>query len=131
MNYDADKLVAVYIKLRDAKDKVTEEFEQKIADLQQQMSTVEQALLEICKATGQDGGRTQHGTFTRTVKTRYWTTNWEAMYRFIEANNALELLEQRIHQTHMKQFFNENPSKMPEGLNIDSRYAITVRRAAK
>lgn len=131
MSYDADKLVAVYIKLRDAKDKMTNEFEKNVADLQQQMSTIEQALLELCKTNGQDGGKTQHGTFTRTVKTRYWTSNWEAMYRFIQDNNALELLEQRIHQTHMKQFLTDNPSQMPEGLNVDSRYAITVRRASK
>jgi len=130
MNYDADKLVSVYIKLRDAKDKLTREFELQAAEMQQQMSTVEQALLELCKANGQDGGKTKHGTFTRTVKTRYWTSNWGAMYQFIQEHNAPELLEQRIHQTHMKQFLADNPSQTPEGLNVDSRYAITVRRAS-
>lgn len=131
MAIDADKLVSVYIKMRDERDRLTREFEEKSAALKEQMDTIERALLELCKANGQDGGKTKHGTFTRTVKTRYWTNDWSSMHRFIREHDALELMEQRIHQTNMKQFLTENPTLLPEGLNVDSRYAITVRRASK
>jgi len=131
MAYDADKLVAVYIKMRDERDRMTREYEDKVATLKEQMDTIEQALLELCKANGQDGGKTKHGTFTRTVRTRYWTNDWAAMHRFIREHDALELMEQRVHQTNMKQFLTEHPQLLPEGLNVDSRYAITVRRATK
>lgn len=131
MTYDADKLVAAYIKMRDEKDRLTGEYEEKLAAIKQQMDTVEQVLLELCKANGQDGGKTKHGTFTRTVKTRYWTNDWASMHRFIREHDALELMEQRIHQTNMKQFLNEHPDVLPEGLNVESRYAVTVRRATK
>jgi len=131
MTYDADKLVTVYIKMRDAKTKIMREAEEKAAEIQTQMDTVEQCLLEICKATGQDGGKTTHGSFTRSVKTRYETTNWPKMYDFIKANDVPQLLEQRIHQTNMKQFLQENPDLLPEGINVNSRYAVTVRRASK
>lgn len=131
MAYDADKIVAVYIKMRDEKDRLTREYEEKIDAIKTQMDTIEQELLELCKTNGQDGGKTKHGTFTRTVKTRYWTTNWPAMYQFIQEHDAIELLEQRLHQTNLKQFLTENPALMPEGMNVDSRYAITVRRASK
>jgi hypothetical protein len=43
-------------------------------------------------------------------------------------NNAVELLERRIHQTNMNEFLKENPDKLPPGLNVDSEYTITVRR---
>jgi len=95
------------------------------------METIETALLDLCKANGQDGGKTSHGTFTRTVKTRYWTNDWGSMYSFIREHDALELMEQRLHQTNMKQFLTEHPGLLPDGLNVDSRYAITVRRATK
>ncbi len=131
MAYDADKLVAVYIKMRDERDRMTQEYEDKVATLKEQMDTIEQALLELCKANGQDGGKTKHGSFTRTVRTRYWTNDWAAMHRFIREHDALELMEQRVHQTNMKQFLTEHPQLLPEGLNVDSRYAITVRRATK
>jgi phage host-nuclease inhibitor protein Gam len=128
---DATKLVSVYIKMRDAKDAITREYEAKINEVKEQMETIEQALLDICKETGQDGGRTAYGSFTRTVKTRYWTNDWSSMYRFIKEQDAIQLLEQRVHQGNMKQFLAENPGLLPEGLNTDSKYSITVRRATK
>lgn len=128
---DATKLVSAYIKMRDAKDALTREYEAKINEVKEQMELVEQALLEICKETGQDGGKTAYGTFSRTVKTRYWTNDWGSMYRFIKDNDAIQLLEQRVHQGNMKQFLTENPGLLPEGLNTDSKYSITVRRASK
>lgn len=128
---DADKLVKVYIKMRDAKSQMVAEHEAKVLDLEEKMALIEHELLDICKATGQDGGKTSHGSFTRTVKTRYWTNDWDAMYRFIKDHDAVELLERRVAQLNMKTFLQENPGLLPEGLNVDSKYSITVRRATK
>lgn len=129
MTYDANKLVAVYIKMRDKKEQLTREYDEKINEIKAQMEMIENELLEVCKTTGQDGGKTTHGSFTRTVKTRYWTSNWNAMYDFIKRHDAVELLEQRIQQTNMKAFLQSHPNDLPDGLNVDSKYAITVRRA--
>ena len=126
---DADKLVKVYIKIRDAKAAKTKELEDEIAQLDEQLGMVEAELLELCKSTGQDGGKTQHGSFRRSIKTRYWTSDWDKMYDFIKEHNAPELLERRVAQTAFKEFLSSNPDKMPEGMNVDSRYAITVTRA--
>ena len=127
---DTAKLVKVYIKIRDAKESLVREHDVKLAELQDQLNLVEQELLELCKTTGQDGGKTPAGTFTRSVKTRYWTSDWENMLRFIKENDALEFLEQRLHQGNFKEFLKNHPDKMPEGVNVESRYAITVRRAS-
>jgi hypothetical protein len=129
MTYDANKLVSVYVKIRDAKDKLTEKYEKDKAKLDAQLTTIETELLNICKATGQDGGKTSAGTFTRSVKSRYWSSDWAAMSRFIREHDAIDLLEQRIHQTNMRTFLSEHPNLIPEGLNVDSKYTITVRRA--
>ena len=126
---DANKLVQVYIKIRDAKAEKTKAMEAEIAALDTQLDAIETALLELCKTTGQDGGKTQFGSFRRSVKTRYWTSDWESMYRFIKEHDVPELLERRVSQTTFKEFLKENPDKMHEGMNVDSRYAITVTRA--
>jgi hypothetical protein len=126
---DAAKLVQVYVKIRDAKDLLVREHEAKLADLNIQLEAVEQELLEICKATGQDGGKTAYGSFSKTVKTRYWTNDWDSMYGFIKENDVPQLLERRIHQGNFKEFLEANPDKLPVGLNVDSKYSITVRRA--
>ena len=128
---DANQLVSVYIKIRDAKEIKKKQMEAEIADLDVQLDAVEHELLEICKATGQDGGKTQHGSFTRAVKTRYWTSDWDSMYKFIREYDAPDLLERRIAQGNFSQFVKENPDKMPAGVNIESKYSITVRRSSK
>lgn len=128
---DASQLVNVYIKIRDAKEIKKKQMEAEIADLDQQLAAVEQELLEICKTTGQDGGKTQYGSFTRAVKTRYWTSDWDSMYKFIREHDAPDLLERRIAQGNFAQFVQENPDKMPAGVNIEAKYSITVRRSSK
>lgn len=128
---DASKLVQVYVKIRDARDLKKKQMEEEIGQLEEQMTLVEQELLEICKTTGQDGGKTQFGSFTRSVKTRYWTSDWDSMYKFIREHDAPELLERRIHQGNFSEFLQQNPDTMPAGVNVESKYSITVRRATK
>lgn len=128
---DADKLVAVYIKIRDAKEIKTKQMEEEIKVLEDQLDAVAQELLNICKTTGQDGGKTAHGSFTRSVKTRYWTSDWDSMYKFIREHDAPEILERRIAQTNFAQLIKESPDLMPAGVNVESKYSITVRRATK
>ena len=125
---DMDKLVKIYIKIRDARDQIRRELEEKEADLNEQLSLLEQEILEICKQTHADSIKTKHGLAMRSVKSRFWTNDWENFYKFLHEHEAPDLLEKRIHQTNMKQFLEENPDLHPAGLNVDSTYAIIVTR---
>lgn len=123
-----DRLVSVYIKLRDQKIEIRRELEEKESEIDAKMGVVEEALLEHCKSTGAESVRTTHGTFYRSVRSKYWTSDWESMNKFILENDAIDLLEKRIHQTNMRSFLEGNPDKLPPGLNVESQYTITVRR---
>lgn len=125
----ADKLVAVYIKMRDKRAALLREYEEQDEAVKSQMEIVEGKLFDLCKTVGADSLKTQHGTVIRSVKTRYWTSDWNSMHKFIMENNMPELLEKRISQTTLKQLLDENPDMMPPGVNIDSRYAVTIRRS--
>ena len=129
MPADANKLVQVYIKIRDAKEVKRKEMEEEIGALEAQLEAVEQELLVLCKTTGQDGGKTQFGSFTRSVKTRYWTSDWDSMYKFIREHDVPEVLERRIHQGNFVDMLKENPNIMPAGVNVESKFSITVRRS--
>jgi enamine deaminase RidA (YjgF/YER057c/UK114 family) len=108
---------------------VRKELEAKEADFAEQLDLISQQILEVCKQTGADSIKTQFGTAMRSVKNKYWTNDWEKFYEFLFENAAPELLERRIHQTNMRQFLEENPELHPAGLNVDSTYAIIVRRS--
>jgi len=125
----ADKLVSIYIKLRDKRAQALKEFEELDAELKTQQDMVSGKLQEMLKEIGADNIKTKHGTVTRTIKTRYWTSDWASMFQFIKDNDAMYLMEQRIHQTNIKKFLEENPDQLPIGLNSDSRYTVSVRKS--
>jgi len=125
----ADKLVSIYIKLRDKRAQALKAFEELDTELKTQQDMVSDKLQEMLKEIGADNIKTKHGTVTRTIKTRYWTSDWASMFQFIKDNDAMYLMEQRIHQTNIKKFLEENPDQLPIGLNSDSRYTVSVRKS--
>jgi hypothetical protein len=124
-----DKLIEAYVKIRDIRTEAKQEFESKDEEFAKQLKVLELELLDICKAQGADSIKTRAGTAIRSIKSKYWTGDWDSMYNFIRENDAFLLLEKRLHQTNMRQFLDENPDLKPAGLNIDSEYAVTVRRS--
>lgn len=124
----ADKLVAIYRKIRGVVDEKEEAHKAEIAALKEQLDVVSAKLLEICHTQNVDSLRTPEGTVTRRTATRYWTSDWESMYKFIKEQDAYHLLEQRIHNGNMKTYLEENPDTLPIGLNADTKYAVTVRK---
>lgn len=123
-----DKLVSAYIRMRDKRSELLREYEEADNAIKQKMEVVESHLLDVCREIGADNIGSKHGTVIRTVKTRYWTTDWESMYRFILDKKMPHLLERRISQSVMKQMLEENPELLPPGTNVDSRYAVTIKR---
>lgn len=124
-----NKLTKVYLKIRDAREALSKEYATADKALVEQMEVVEQQMLEMFKKNEASSVKTPAGTVIRRVATRYWTNDWDSMYKFIKENDALGLLEQRVHQTNMKQFLEDNPDVFPPGMLVDSKYAITVRRS--
>lgn len=120
----ANKLVKIYLKIRDKRAELSKQD----SELEEQQNIIEAELLNICKETGADGLRTEFGTVTRSVKKRFWTSDWSSFYDFVKEHNALELLEKRVAQSNMATFIEENPDAVPPGLQVDSRYTAVIRR---
>jgi hypothetical protein len=126
---DLNNLTKVYLRIRDARDALTAQYKKEHAELDAQMDLIETEMLDTCKSMGVESMRTPHGTIIRSVKSRYWTNDWDSMYAFIEETSAFGLLEKRLHQTHMKEFLEENPDLYPKGMNVENTYTVVVRRA--
>jgi len=124
-----DKLTRIYIKIRDYSNELRLKYEEQDKELAEELQIIEGKMLDICKSMNADSIRTEHGTIIRSVKSRYWTNDWDSMYAFIKEHAAFGLLEKRLHQSHMKEFLLENPNTLPMGLNIDSEYSVVVRRS--
>ena len=114
--------------MRDTKDALYKEYTAKASEIEEQMAVLKHKLIEISKETGVTSFSTPYGVAYRTVKSRYWTNDWDSFYSFMREHGTMELLEKRIHQTNMKEFLENKPDVHPPGLNIDSEYEITIRR---
>ena len=125
---EIDKLVRVFIKMRDKRSELAREAKEKEDELEAKMDKVRKALLNYCKDNGLEYVRTESGTFFRSIKTSYTTSDWTSMHKFMIENKALDLVDKRLNQTNMKQFLEENPELLPPGLNVEREYAVTVRR---
>lgn len=130
MNTDksVEDMVSTYRKIRAAISEKEDAHKAEVATLREQLEVVSEALLGICSSLQVDSLRTAAGTVSRRIDTRYWTTDWEEMYKFIKQNDAPFLLEQRIHKGNMKQFLADNPELLPVGLQADSKFIISVRK---
>lgn len=125
---DVDTLVSVYIKIRDKKNEIAAKAREEEELLNLKLKKVDGLLLKYCQDNNIESVRTESGTFYRSVKQKFWTSDWESMNKFIMEHGVPELLEKRIHQGNLKQFLEDNPDQLPPGLNCDSEYTVTVRR---
>tara|TARA_R100001015_G_C4595172_1_gene150426 strand:- start:439 stop:849 length:411 start_codon:yes stop_codon:yes gene_type:complete len=124
-----EKLVRVYLKIKGERERLSAEFKEADGKLVEQQDTIKSALLDHLKDTGAKSVKTDAGTFYRQIKQKYWTSDWESMHQFILEHEVPEFLEKRLHQGAVRGFLEENPDLLPKGLNVDSEFAVTVRKA--
>lgn len=120
----ADKMAADYMKIREAiKSK-----EEEIKKLKLVQAKIADTMLELCEEQNVDSLKTHQGTISRRVQSNFWTADWESFYSFVAKNEAMHLLEKRIHNGNMKEFLAENPEACPPGLQANSKYTVSVRK---
>jgi hypothetical protein len=125
---DMDDQAQQYLKLRQKRELLKERFTAEDSQLEKAMAEIEAQLLDSLNETNSTSMSTNSAVIMRSVRRRYMPTNWDAVYKLIEKHKAFSLLEKRVHNGNMKDFLDEHPDEYPAGLNVDSRYAVTVRR---
>lgn len=125
---DVDKLVKVYLKMEAKRDELRNAYQTQDDAIKKQQEAVKKALLGHCKENNVESVRTSEGMFYRTVKTTYWTSNWEAMDKFVVENQIPALYQRRLHQSNLEEWLKAHPETLPPGLNVDREFSVTVRK---
>ena len=123
-----EKLTDTYLKIKARRAELSAEFKSEDAPLAEQLEKIKAALLKYCQEQGLESVKTSAGLFYRSVKTRYWTSDWSSMYEFVLENEVPEFFDKRLNKGNVRQFLEENPDLVPKGLNVDSEYTIAVRK---
>ena len=127
--FSLEQVAAAIEAIRDEITKINKEADKKVKALEREKEALEKYFDQKLEQSGVESAKTASGTIMRQERVRFTTEDWERMYRFIEDNDAFELLEKRIHQTNMRRFLEDNPEKEPKGLNAFRETKIVVRRS--
>jgi hypothetical protein len=124
-----ETLVEAYLAIRTEREVLLQKFDETDKKLKEDMTSLEQAMLVICNATNADSIKTSQGTVMRKMNERFYCTDWDNFRKFVVENQALELLEKRIHQGNFKEFMTENEGDgLPPGVNVMREFGVSVRK---
>ena len=125
---DLEELSQRYLTLRRDRDILKERYVEQDSVLEKEMGEIESAMIDELNASNATSINTKSATILRRVTKRYNPSNWDSVYKLVDKYKAYGLLHKRIHDGNMATFLEEHPEEYPEGLNLDSRYAVTVKR---
>jgi hypothetical protein len=124
-----NELVKIYLTIRTEREKLKSSWEVKDGELEQEMKLLEQSMLTVCNDTNASSIRTESGTVIRSLKERFTTNDWDNFKKFVLDNEAIDLLERRIHQGNFKEFMAEHQGEgLPPGVNVMKEFTIVVRK---
>jgi hypothetical protein len=126
-----DKLARVYRKIQGRIQELTTAYENEVKALKEQQDAIKIVLKDRMLDLGVKSVNTNEGVVILSTQTRYFTQDWDSFKQFMVEQDALDLVEKRIAQKNMASFLAENPGVVPPGLNSNSEYTISVRKARK
>jgi hypothetical protein len=127
---NTEELVEAYINLRNAREKLLTQYEAEDKKLQDEMALLEKSLLDICNTVNADSIKTAHGTVMRKLNERFFCQDWDNFYKYVLDNEAVQLLERRIHQSNFREHLKEiEGDGLPPGVNVMREYGVSVRKA--
>jgi hypothetical protein len=127
--YELDELVKIYLTIRKEREMLSQQFELKDAELKAEMGAIEQVMLAQCNSINAESIKTGNGTIIKSLKENFVCGDWENFKKFVLENQAVELLQQRIHQTNFKEFLSQHEGDgLPPGINVLREFTITVRK---
>jgi hypothetical protein len=124
-----EELVKAYLTIRTERETLKSQYETNDKVLLDDMDALEKEMLVICNDTNASSIRTGSGTVIRKLNERFTTNDWDNFKKFVMENDAVDLLERRIHQGNFKQFMAEHEQDgLPPGVNVMREFGIVVRK---
>ena len=127
-----EELVKAYIAIRNKRDANAREFDAKDKELKAELAQLDQVMLNSCNEIDADSIKTNSGTIIKTTKENFVCGDWDNFKRYIVQEDAIDLLQQRIHQTNFKEFLsNRTDEGLPPGISSMKEFQIVVRKPSK
>jgi hypothetical protein len=124
-----DSMVKTYLTIRDEKERLAREHDMKDRELANDLAQIEQVLLSSCNDINADSIRTSVGTIIKTTRENFVCSDWDNFKDYVMEHQAIELLQQRIHQANFKEFLSGREEEgLPPGISTMREFKVTVRK---
>lgn len=125
---DINAVVEHYITLRDHKAKLDAEHKARVGEIDAQMKNAETYLLGHMNETNQKNAGFTAGTVIVGEKTMPGFEDKTQTMQFIKETGNVELLQQRLSSTAVKEYMDNNNGQLPPGVKVVVERTVTIRR---
>lgn len=122
------RVVQAFDAIRNARLEKQRKWEAEEEALKADEGKLKQVMLHLLNVNGAQSIRTDHGTVYRTEKIKAGAADWAAIWTWMQANDAMDLLERRLKTTFIKEYMEAHDGAIPPGINVHREYEVTVRR---
>ena len=128
MSIMPEKVMDAYIKFRDKRKELKQQWEEKDAELKADMEKLEVWLLSKMSVLGTDVLKNDSGTAYIQKESKFSCADWSVFWEWVLENKRLDMMERRISSASMKEFVEEN-KHLPPAINVQQERVVRVRRS--
>lgn len=122
-----EKLIAAYIRLRDAKARLKEKHKQELEPLDTAMDKIESRFLAAFEKDGVQSVKTPEGTAYKQERVSIAPADWDAFLGWVRETEQWSCLERRVAKSAIEEVVAQT-GDLPPGLNRRSEFVVNVRR---
>ena len=125
---NADTVIQAYVKLRDARSELKQQFDNKDSELKAKMERLEVYLLETMQKAGATQLGSAHGTAYQQTSMHASCSDWPSFWAFQQESGRFDLTEKRVATKAIQTYYEEN-GELPPGVNIAQEIKVVIRRS--
>lgn len=126
-----DKLVKIFLKIRDARKALSAKFDAEDGALKAQLDTISVELKRRCLNAGDTGFKTEFGTVFITETLKVSCGDWAMFGEWLKTQDPLVYMESRVKSTAIKEYMDAHNGELPPGISIFKESEARVRTPAK
>ena len=128
-----DGMVEKYVELRTRREELKKEFTSEDGKLKDMQAKIEDWFRVKMDTDGVQNFKTNHGTAYKTYVESFKVADWETFYKFVQDNEAFDLLKHDVNKTACKERMNPDRKGVyadppPPGVNMTRIEKVNIKR---
>lgn len=124
----AADMIAKYIQLRDKKKEIEDKHKEELRPYNNLIEKLDGMLMHELERAGVDNMKCDAGTVFKSTSTSVGVQHWPETLKYIQENEAWDLLEARVSKTAAKAIIEETGQPIP-GVSVSEAIVLRVRRS--